>query len=394
MIPRFRPEHTLGDFLFSLSRNTNKSTAVNIFEKQVLQGKATPAALFFNSGRGALFHVLSQLPQKKVFVQAYTGHSVFNAIQISGKQAALLDITLSDFGLDIDQLADRIEKGSIIIATHLYGIPCQIEKIMDIACQKECVVIEDACAALGGVRRGRPLGSFGDIGFFSFDSSKNISACKGGLAIANNPAYSKILEGSKRNEEPLNSFSFNISSIAFGLLVRILTNEYLYGVSLGRLFGSKRPYRDDGSGSFDKSTDSHFKTGLPNFKLGILVSQLKRLHSIVERRRRIVSIYLDRLHEVRGIRLVEIGEGDYPVFMTFPFLLENKERYPVFCSLRRKGIDLGWTFSYVNALDKKECGLLPHATYAAEHMLNLPVYSGLTDNEAARITDAVRTILE
>jgi len=359
-----------------------------------LLGKASPATLLFNSGRGALLHVLSQLPQKKVFVQAYTGHSVFKAIRLSGKDLALLDITLSDFGLDIDQLADRMKKGSIIIATHLYGIPCQIEKIMDIARQNECVVIEDACAALGGMRRGRPLGSFGDIGFFSFDSSKNISACKGGVAIVNNPAYSKILEGSKSGEGPSSSFSFNVSSIVFGLLVRILTNKNLYGISLGRLFGNKRPYRDDGSGSFDKSTDSHFKTGIPHLKLGILVSQLKRLHSIAERRRRIVSIYLERLHEVRGIRLVKISEGDYPVFMTFPFLLEKKDRYSVFDSLRRRGIDLGWTFSYVNALDKEEWGLMPNAKYAAEHMLNLPVYSGLTDMEAERIADAVRNVLE
>jgi dTDP-4-amino-4,6-dideoxygalactose transaminase len=100
------------------------------------------------------------------------------------------------------------------------------------------------------------------------------------------------------------------------------------------------------------------------------------------------------LHEVRGIRLAKISAGDYPVFMTFTFLLENKDRYSVFDSLRRKGIDLGWTFPYVNALDKKEWGLMPNANYTAEHILNLTVYSGLTDTEVERIADAVRNIVE
>ena len=83
------------------------------------------------------------------------------------------------------------KKPKAIIVVHLYGMPAQMEKIMRIAQKYEIPVIEDAAEALGSEYKGRSLGTFGDIGIFSFNGNKIITTSGGGALVSANEEYIK-----------------------------------------------------------------------------------------------------------------------------------------------------------------------------------------------------------
>lgn len=91
-----------------------------------------------------------------------------------------------------DTIKDRIKKGKkpkAIILVYLYGMPAKMDELMDIAGRYEIPIIEDAAEAIGATYKGRAMGTFGELGVFSFNGNKIITTSGGGALISNNPAY-------------------------------------------------------------------------------------------------------------------------------------------------------------------------------------------------------------
>jgi dTDP-4-amino-4,6-dideoxygalactose transaminase len=93
-----------------------------------------------------------------------------------------------------DAIKDRMENGrkpKAIILVHLYGMPARIDEIMTIARKYEIPVIEDAAEALGSTYNGKKLGTFGDLGIFSFNGNKIITTSGGGALVSENASWIK-----------------------------------------------------------------------------------------------------------------------------------------------------------------------------------------------------------
>ncbi len=90
--------------------------------------------------------------------------------------------------MDVNKIEEKITPNTkAILPVHLYGQPCDMDKIMELARKHNLYVIEDACQAIGAKYKGKTVGTFGDIGCLSFYPTKNLGTMgDGGLCVTNN----------------------------------------------------------------------------------------------------------------------------------------------------------------------------------------------------------------
>ena len=143
-----------------------------------------------NSGTDALHLALRALnigAGDEVITVAFTFVATTEAIGIVGAKPVFVDIDKDTFNLDASKLEAAItSKTKAIIPVHLYGQPCDMDKIMDIAKRHNLHVIEDCCQAIGAKYKGQMVGTFGEIGCYSFYPTKNLGGMgDGGLVTTN-----------------------------------------------------------------------------------------------------------------------------------------------------------------------------------------------------------------
>jgi len=147
-------------------------------------------SLGLNSGTDALHLALRALdvgPGDEVITVAFTFVATTEAIGIVGAKPVFVDIDKDTFNIDANEIEKAITpKTKAIIPVHLYGQPCDMDVIMDIAKKYNLYVIEDCCQAIGATYKGKKVGSFGDVGCFSFFPTKNLGGMgDGGMATTN-----------------------------------------------------------------------------------------------------------------------------------------------------------------------------------------------------------------
>jgi len=186
-----------------LSTHVTMGQKVEQFEKMFAKYVGVKHAIMVNSGSSAnliAFSILTNpvldrriMPGDEVIVPAVTwSTSVFPIAQV-GAKPVLVDVTLNDYNIDVDALEGALsERTRAIMPVHLLGNPCQMDKIMEIASRNNLYVIEDACEAHGAEYQGGKVGSFGDMGTFSFFFSHHISTIEGGMIITNNDQFAEL----------------------------------------------------------------------------------------------------------------------------------------------------------------------------------------------------------
>jgi dTDP-4-amino-4,6-dideoxygalactose transaminase len=158
-------------------------------EKSFAELTNTKYALALNSCTNAIMISLLAAgvqPGDEVIVPAYT--FVSPAAAIVGANAIPVIVEIDDsYTISPKAIEQNItEKTKAIIPVHMRGVPCDMDYIMDIAKRHHLKVIEDVAQANGGFYKGRPLGSIGDMGCFSFQFNKVITAGEGGMITTNN----------------------------------------------------------------------------------------------------------------------------------------------------------------------------------------------------------------
>lgn len=161
----------------------------------------------------------------EVIMPCFTFVASFEAIMILGAIPILVDID-DTLTLDIEEVKKAITpKTKAIMPVHMCGSMAYLDTLKTICNINGLVLIEDACQAIGGSYRGKPLGSYGDVGCFSFDFVKTITCGEGGAVITNNSEYAKFADhysdhghdhvGTDRGAEthPFLGYNFRISEL-------------------------------------------------------------------------------------------------------------------------------------------------------------------------------------
>lgn len=150
----------------------------------------TRHALAVTSGTAALTTALAALqvgPGDEVILPAWTWYSCYNAIVLAGALPVFAEIDES-LNLDPEDTARRITpQTKVIMAVHLMGSPCDMDRLIKIARTHKIKLLEDCAQSMGADYHGRPLGSLGDVGIYSMQLYKTITAGEGGAVVTNDP---------------------------------------------------------------------------------------------------------------------------------------------------------------------------------------------------------------
>lgn len=166
------------------------NSKVMAFEREFAACMGTRYALAVTSGTAALQCAMAALeigPGDEVILPAWTWHSCFNAIVHAGALPVIAEID-ETFNIDPNDIERHITpQTKAILAVHLQGNPCQIDRVVEIARKHKLRVIEDCAQSVGASFQGRKLGSIGDIGIYSLQQNKTITAGEGGAVVTNDP---------------------------------------------------------------------------------------------------------------------------------------------------------------------------------------------------------------
>lgn len=203
----------------------------------------------------------------EVIMPALTIISCAMAVTKLGGIPVLVDSDLNTWNMDVNEIEGKITpRTKAILVVHLYGLPAEMNKILEIAEKYHLKVVEDAAEMHGQTYNARPCGSFGDISIFSFYPNKHVTTGEGGMVVTDNE---ELAERSK--------------------LLRNLC------------------FRRDIRYVHDEISDNYRFT---NLQAAVGLAQLERLDEFVERKREMGRFYTQEFADVKGIRL-PLAETEY-----------------------------------------------------------------------------------
>lgn len=151
-----------------------------------------------NSGTAALFVALKSLDighGDEVIIPATTFIATANAVAMTGARPVIVDIDKDTWNIDPVEIEKAItSKTRAIMPVHLYGNPCDMDKIMQLAKDYQLYVVEDAAESLGATYNGKHMGTIGDIGCISFNRNKVITTGGGGMIVTKNANLAKKIK--------------------------------------------------------------------------------------------------------------------------------------------------------------------------------------------------------
>ena len=164
-------------------------TKVPEFARQFAEFQGANYGVCINSGTSALYIALKAAavgPGDEVITTPYTFQATVVAILMAHAVPVFVDTAPDSFLIDVSKIEDAItEKTKAILPVHIAGYPADLDTLVEISKKHNLKLIEDCAQAHGAEWRGRGVGSWGDFGCFSFQSSKNLCAGEGGIILMN-----------------------------------------------------------------------------------------------------------------------------------------------------------------------------------------------------------------
>jgi dTDP-4-amino-4,6-dideoxygalactose transaminase len=239
---------------------------VNAFETSFAAACAVPHAIGCNSGTDALTLALRALeigPGDEVITSSFSFFATAEAISAVGATPVFVDVDPASYLLDLDRIEAAVTPATrALLPVHLFGRPVDMERINAIALRHGLRVIEDCAQASGASWAGRPVGSWGDAGCFSFFPTKNLGAAGDGGAVVCRDS----------------SLAQRIRELA----VHGMPRRYLH-------------------------TDLGYNSRLDAMQAAVLNVKLPHLPLWVERRRRIAQRYREALGDLPTLQLADAG---------------------------------------------------------------------------------------
>jgi dTDP-4-amino-4,6-dideoxygalactose transaminase len=331
-----------------LNKTVQQGPAIDEFYTKFAQWLGVTHVLGAASGRSAFQLALGALGLEKgaeIIFPAFTFPVIPLVAQLLGYQPVFCDVDPQTYNSGPEHIEPKItEKTGAILATHLFGQPCPIRELADLARQRNIRLLED-CAHACGVRvDGQPVGSFGDIGVFSFAEGKNMP-CFGGGAIATSDGEISQRAVDILSEAPMptkNAITKNSFSI---WLKWLLTRPLIFGMTaypalrLKLLLG--QPLMDSAVGDelledFKKSNPRIHR--MSNLQAAVGLLQLKHIDEFNEGARRNARILTEKLGEVPGIEVPDADEGNH-IYVYYPLKVEAAKRDDLRHYLLKHGFD-------------------------------------------------------
>jgi dTDP-4-amino-4,6-dideoxygalactose transaminase len=241
MIPRSRNYLDLNRTTARLNEDRETEESVSVFEAAFSRYMdAAPLAIATNRARSGLYILLRALdlrPGDEIVLQSFTYWGMGTTIREAGGTPVLVDNSIGDLNTTADRIATGLsDRTKAIIITHLFGVPADIDEIVELGRERGVAVIEDCAQCLGPRYRGRRVGSIGDAAIVSFNFEKHMSTGEGGMLVINDRDLVEPVRRETARYVPLPRHSEMCH--VYGLIVQhIATESSLYRPALSSYFG-------------------------------------------------------------------------------------------------------------------------------------------------------------
>jgi dTDP-4-amino-4,6-dideoxygalactose transaminase len=368
------------------------------FESRIGQGSAIAASY----GRMAFYHILKalELPAgSEIIVPALTFWVIPELARAAGLRPVFADINPDTFTLDPASLERAIGPSTVaVVPTHLYGLPCDMDPIMDIARRHRLAVVEDCAHALGATYRGRHVGTFGDGALFSFQTLKPLNAYGGGLALVRDAAVAKRVR-EQVSSLPWPSDDRILKRLRIGNLQRLFTSPGVFTATAFPILWA--------ASWFDWNPDVYlwepirrldtlppsYAERFSNVQAAIGLAGLERLGDWTAATREHARKMDAALKDLPGVQTPRVPPHSVHVY--YQYCVYTPDRDAVVTRCIRHGVDL-------ETLHVDVCTRLPlfdefqtstPGAERADQAIQVPVYASLNDEQMGRIATTVRQVL-
>jgi len=371
------------------------------FERRAGGGHAISAAY----GRIAFYYILKALDLPAGSDIVFPSLTFWVVPEL--ERAAVLNVVFADvdpktFNLD-PQSVERVltDRTRAIVPTHLYGLPCDMDAILDIAARHNLIVLEDCAHALGAAYKGRPVGTFGAGALFSFQTLKPLNCYGGGMALVQDPGLAAKVRDLV-DALPWPSEKRVRDRLLQGRLQRIFIKPWVFSISLFPvlwvaaltdanpdvfLWEKIRPLQP---------LPEEYVERFPNVQAAIGLAALDRFDEWTGRAQANARYMNSVLQHIPGIQVPESPPDRTHVYYQYCVYGPNgQQRDDLVVRCVRRGIDIE-TLHVDVPPDmllfegaKAECDGARRAAQA----IQIPVYSSLTDEQLHRVARVVHDVL-
>ncbi|WP_068110997.1 DegT/DnrJ/EryC1/StrS family aminotransferase [Tropicimonas marinistellae] len=360
-------------------------------------------ALALSQGRLGIFLALAELiePGQEVILSPYTIYDVVNMVLGAGGVPVFADVDPTTGNLCPASVQQGISASTgAVLATHIHGLSCEIEEIARICAEADIPLIEDCAQCLGAKIDGRAVGTFGDVGIFSFSRVKNVNTIYGGMLITSNTALSGRLRARLDDMqcEPLGRI---LKRTASTVLLDTMTAPLVFqGLTypLVRLDTRKR------SGVVDRITGAesaierrdripeHYLRRISPMQARLALMQLSNVEADRQRRVSHARLYHEGLHGVSGIDLPPMHDDGRNTYLSYP--IQSSARDDLVQHLVAKHRDV--RVQYYHNLAACEAfadfrAHCPNTDRIATRTILLPIYPGYPEAEIHKTVEAIRS---
>jgi perosamine synthetase len=355
---------------------------VTEFEEKFADYVGTRYAAATNSGTSALHLCVKALGigfGDEVLTTSFSFVASVNCLLYESATPVFVDIQPATLNIDPSDIRDVLSRDYIwdrqkcrhtnrrsgqtlkaILPVHVFGHPCDMGAILEIAREFNLRVLEDACEAVGAEYRGQPVGTFGDAAVFAFYPNKQMTTAEGGMIVTDDVQLATLCRS-------LRNHGRNDSS------------EWLNHSRLGYNY---------------RLSDLHCALGL---------AQLERIHELLYARARIAELYSRKLEGTPGILLPAEPSTIKRSWFAYVIQVQGTNakslRDCLMNRLRDRDIACQSYFPpihlqpYMNQAGARPTRVLPHTESAAKSCIALPFFSAMTERQVAEVCDTIREFL-
>lgn len=205
---------------------------MTLFENELAMLIGTKHALLTSTGRKGLSLIIDYYSfplGSEIILPAYTLKDLVFLIKEKGLNPVFIDISPLTYNIEASLIEEKINSNTVmIIVTHIFGMPCEIDKIAEAVKKYKIILVEDCAHAMGAAYKGKSVGSFGDASFFSLEVSKPINTFGGGVTVTNNDDLYDYMRRTTQHYSPPGKKLF--IKMLTSIIEDIVINSFLFSV--------------------------------------------------------------------------------------------------------------------------------------------------------------------
>jgi len=382
-----------------------RGRAIEKIENEFKNYLGAKYAFSFNSARSALFVLLLSLDLEKnseVLTQAFTCNAAINPILWAGLNPKYVDCQENDFNISIQDLKEKINKKTkVLIVQHTFGLPADMDKILEISKNHNLILIEDCAHSLGAEYKGKKVGTFGKASIFSFSRDKVISSVYGGMLVTNDDFLAQRIKNHyQKIKQP--SYFWIFQQLLHPLLMNWFVLPIYNFINLGKLFLilsqvfhllSKAVQKKEKKGM----KPFYFPKKMSNALAVLALHQFQKLEKFNRHREKVASFYYQKLKNTSYELPFSFPERKN-IFLRFT-VKHPKSHLIIFELWHKYNILIGdWYTSPIAPSDtslkkmRYKLGSCPVAEKLSKISFNLPTHINISEKEAQKIVDVLKNL--